>query len=128
MAQSIPLGPKVSMSAAVNQSPPVDTSAPYAIEPLANKHIVVTGGASGFGRAFVEKWAATGASVVVADINEKMGQDVVDKIRLETKNESVWFVKCDVTNWKEQVCHFDSKSNQRIKLTEFKKKTGPPLP
>jgi NADP-dependent 3-hydroxy acid dehydrogenase YdfG len=103
MVNPLPLGPKVSMSSVVNQSPPVDTSAPYAIEPLGNKHIVITGGASGFGAAFVEKWAATGASIVVADINEKKGQEVVDKMRLDAKNENIWFVKCDVTKWKEQV-------------------------
>ncbi len=34
-----------------------------------NKCVIVTGGASGFGKAMSEKFAAAGASVVVADLN-----------------------------------------------------------
>ncbi len=41
---------------------------------------VVTGGASGLGAAFAKGFAAAGATVVVADINEEMGKDVVREI------------------------------------------------
>ncbi|MGB3554531.1 MAG: SDR family oxidoreductase [Jannaschia sp.] len=37
---------------------------------LADKTAIVTGGASGFGRGIVEKFAAEGARVLVADLNE----------------------------------------------------------
>jgi NAD(P)-dependent dehydrogenase (short-subunit alcohol dehydrogenase family) len=41
---------------------------------------VVTGGASGLGAAFAKGFAAAGATVVVADINDEMASDVVREI------------------------------------------------
>ncbi len=42
------------------------------------KNVVITGGASGFGKAMSEKFAAEGARVVVADINLAGAQAVAD--------------------------------------------------
>ncbi|MEL7436283.1 MAG: SDR family NAD(P)-dependent oxidoreductase, partial [Chloroflexota bacterium] len=40
---------------------------------LEGKVAIVTGGASGIGRACAELWAKEGATVVVADVNEEDG-------------------------------------------------------
>jgi NAD(P)-dependent dehydrogenase (short-subunit alcohol dehydrogenase family) len=100
---AIPIPPPVSLTSTIRQSPPVDLSLPYSLTPLSNKHILITGGASGFGAAFVSAWAAAGASIVVADIDEKKGTKAVDEVRTKTSNPHIHFVRCDVRNWKDQV-------------------------
>ena len=47
---------------------------------LANKVAIVTGGGSGFGEGIAKRFAAEGASVVVADINEEAAKRVADEI------------------------------------------------
>ncbi|RZS74789.1 SDR family NAD(P)-dependent oxidoreductase [Pseudobacter ginsenosidimutans] len=47
---------------------------------LSNKSAIVTGAASGIGRAVAELYAANGASVIIADLDEKGGQETVDAI------------------------------------------------
>ncbi|MFQ5760481.1 MAG: SDR family NAD(P)-dependent oxidoreductase [Acidiferrobacterales bacterium] len=44
------------------------------------KSIIVTGGASGIGRAIAEQFAQEGATVIVADINRESTQDTVEAI------------------------------------------------
>jgi NAD(P)-dependent dehydrogenase (short-subunit alcohol dehydrogenase family) len=102
---------KLSLSATIKQSPPVDLSVPYSTTPLSNKHILITGGASGFGAAFAAKWAAAGASIVIADINKVKGTQVVADLRKQTKNENIHFVTCDVRDWKAQVSLFKEAIN-----------------
>lgn len=58
------------------------------------KVALVTGGASGIGRATVEQLAAGGARVVVADLDEARGADVVEAVEA-TGGEAV-FVRTDV--------------------------------
>src|ERR1700761_2924684 len=98
--------PKVPMGTTFRQSPPVDLKKPYSAYWLKGKHILITGGASGFGLGFVKEWASAGASVVVADINEKKGVQIVAEIRKEFANENVHFIKCDVRDWQQQVDMF----------------------
>lgn len=48
---------------------------------LKDKSVIVTGAASGIGRAIAVLFAEQGAKVLVADIDDKGGQETVEKIR-----------------------------------------------
>src|SRR3979411_2020302 len=54
---------------------------------------LVTGGASGLGAATVRMLAATGAKVVIADVNEKGGNELAQELGANSV-----FVKTDVTD------------------------------
>jgi len=62
---------------------------------LAGKVAIVTGGASGIGRAASRRMAAQGARVIVADIDTRGGESTADSI-FRDGGEAV-FVACDVT-------------------------------
>jgi NAD(P)-dependent dehydrogenase (short-subunit alcohol dehydrogenase family) len=70
---------------------------------FANKIIAVTGGASGIGRATTEILAAEGATVYVADLNEKAGEELQSQY-----SGKVVFQKADVSS-EEQVKAFFAK-------------------
>lgn len=90
----------------VRQSPPIDLTKPYEIGWVKGKHILITGGASGFGAEWAKTWARAGATLVLGDINVKLGTQVVARIRQETNNDGVHFVECDVRDWQSQVKMF----------------------
>lgn len=58
--------------------------------------VIVTGAASGIGRATAERFATEGAKVVVVDIEEEPGRDTVEKIT-SNGGEAI-FVKADVSD------------------------------
>ena len=60
------------------------------MERLKGKTVIVTGGAGGIGRAGVELFAAEGAHVIIADIDEKTGRETASAAGAE-------FVRCDVS-------------------------------
>ncbi|MCD1286644.1 MULTISPECIES: SDR family NAD(P)-dependent oxidoreductase [unclassified Brevibacterium] len=64
---------------------------------LSNSVALVTGGASGLGRATTERLLAAGAQVVMVDLNAEVGQQVAAEL-----GEAAHFVTADVTN-EEQV-------------------------
>ncbi|WP_028543702.1 SDR family NAD(P)-dependent oxidoreductase [Paenibacillus taiwanensis] len=64
-----------------------------------NKVAVITGGASGIGRATALKFASKGAQVVVADFNEQAGTQTVEMIN-ENGGQAI-FVKTDVSKFEE---------------------------
>ncbi|WP_438433764.1 SDR family NAD(P)-dependent oxidoreductase [Gorillibacterium sp. sgz500922] len=60
---------------------------------------VITGGASGIGRATAIKFAAKGDRVVVADFNEQDGKETVESIR--ANGGEALFVKTDVSQYEQ---------------------------
>jgi len=63
---------------------------------LGNKVALITGAASGIGRATAQLFAREGAKVVVADINETGGQETAESIRAASGE--AFFVEADVGN------------------------------
>lgn len=63
---------------------------------LQDKVAIVTGGASGIGRAIALRYAVEGASVVVADINEAGGNETAEMIR--STGSDARFIACDVSD------------------------------
>ncbi|WP_194774581.1 SDR family NAD(P)-dependent oxidoreductase [Pararhodonellum marinum] len=62
---------------------------------LENKVAIITGGASGIGKAIALLYAAEGAKIVVSDIDEKGSNETVDDIK--SKGGEAIFVKADTS-------------------------------
>jgi NAD(P)-dependent dehydrogenase (short-subunit alcohol dehydrogenase family) len=65
---------------------------------LAGKVAVVTGGASGMGRASVMRFLADGAKVMVADLNETNGNETLAVAKAQGHGDDIAFVRCDVAS------------------------------
>lgn len=62
---------------------------------LEGKTAIVTGGASGFGRGIVHRFAEEGAEIVISDLNEEGANVVADEVRsIDAKAATV---RCDVS-------------------------------
>jgi 3-oxoacyl-[acyl-carrier protein] reductase len=59
-----------------------------------DKVVIITGGGAGIGRAFADRFACEGASIVVADLDDSVGQRAVAEI--EAEHQSAFFVQMDV--------------------------------
>jgi NAD(P)-dependent dehydrogenase (short-subunit alcohol dehydrogenase family) len=62
---------------------------------LTGRAAVITGGADGIGRGMAVRFAAEGAAVLVADLNEEQGRGTVDELR--SRGGRAEFLRCDVT-------------------------------
>ncbi|MBS3067614.1 SDR family oxidoreductase [Candidatus Micrarchaeota archaeon] len=65
---------------------------------IKNKVVVITGGLGLLGNAFSMECARHGASVVIADLDDKKAKDTIERIKKETKNNNVLFQHCNITN------------------------------
>lgn len=65
---------------------------------LAGKVAFITGGGGGIGRATAERFAAEGASVVVADIDEALGEAAAAARERARDGGGATFIRCDVTD------------------------------
>ena len=63
---------------------------------LSGQTAIVTGGASGIGLATVQMLLNVGANVIIADVNNKLGSEVSEKLKSEGKN--IDYIYCDVSS------------------------------
>ncbi|KAK2812197.1 hypothetical protein FQN50_001555 [Emmonsiellopsis sp. PD_5] len=82
---------------------PVDCTIPPDPSKLKGKSVIVTGGANGMGETTVRMFAAEGAFVTIADLNEERGQQIAKEL-----SPNAQFVKCNITSWDEQVAVFEA--------------------
>lgn len=64
---------------------------------LAGKVAVITGTAAGIGAASARQFAAAGARVLCADLNEEAGRQVVEAINQAHGSEVARFVRTDIS-------------------------------
>ena len=89
----------IKMSSEVHfENGPVDTSS------LKGKSVIITGGSSGMGRMQSVNWASAGAYVTVADVQDKMGNELVKEIT--ASGGKATYVHCDVTNYESSAAAF----------------------
>ena len=83
---------------------------------IKNKTVVITGGAGLIGSAFSRACAECGANVVVVDIDEKRGNELVEQIKKETENRNIMFQQCDITNMNDILDLIDRTLNKSAKI------------
>lgn len=64
---------------------------------IRGRSVIITGGASGIGQEVTKKFAANGAYVTIADVQDDLGRELAE--RLCGKGNFVTFVHCDISNW-----------------------------
>jgi len=64
---------------------------------LADRVVIVTGGASGIGEVFVRSFAANSARVAFLDVQEEVGNALAASLKATAQHEPL-FVACDLTN------------------------------
>ncbi|ORE85388.1 short-chain dehydrogenase/reductase SDR [Oceanococcus atlanticus] len=77
---------------------------------LAQSVIIITGGASGLGAATARRLASAGAKLVLADLNEDLGQALASELNAQ-------FVRCNVTSPDDAQAAIDSAINTYGGLT-----------
>jgi NAD(P)-dependent dehydrogenase (short-subunit alcohol dehydrogenase family) len=97
---------QISYGNTVINSNAVDFSLSINYNNIKGKTILITGGASGFGAACFQLWAKHGANVIIGDVNEKAGAELVAQVRTETRNPNHHFIHLDVTSWPSQAAFF----------------------
>ncbi|KAL0271015.1 UNVERIFIED_CONTAM: hypothetical protein PYX00_008261 [Menopon gallinae] len=75
---------------------------------FADKAAIVTGGASGIGKAIVEELLKNGAKVAICDIDEENGEKLARQLVAKHGKEKVIFCECDVTDYPQFEESFDT--------------------
>ncbi|MEM9358141.1 MAG: SDR family oxidoreductase [Pseudomonadota bacterium] len=85
---------------------------------LDGKVAFITGGGGGIGRATAERFAQEGAKVVVAEINEELGEAAAQSAREFAANSGgdAHFIKCDVTETADVQAAFEETVSRYGKL------------
>jgi len=68
---------------------------------LDDKVVVLTGGATGIGKAAVEQFASYGAKVVFGDVNDKLSEELTSRL-----GSAVSYVHCDASSYHDQLALF----------------------
>ncbi|VUC23914.1 unnamed protein product [Clonostachys rosea] len=82
---------------------PVDLSTIVDFSALSRKSVIITGGASGLGKAYAVSFVQSGSFVTIADYDEVAGKKTAAEL-----GGSAQFVKCDVRDWSQQVAVFEA--------------------
>ena len=78
-----------------------------------NKHILITGGASGFGLGCARRFAELGANVTIADINKVQGEYFADEINtISQRSDACRFEELDLSSTT-SIEDFSSRVNER---------------
>lgn len=64
---------------------------------LKNKIVIITGAAQGFGEGIAKELFNEGANIIVADINEDKGDEIVQELNKKISSNRALFVKTNVT-------------------------------
>ena len=65
---------------------------------LKDKVVVVTGGAGLIGKEFIKAIVENNGIAIIADINEKIGQEAKEALSKELNSKNIDFVKLDITS------------------------------
>jgi len=83
---------------------------------LKDEVAIVTGGASGIGKAIVEKFAKEGAGVVICDINLKLAQQLSDQLKEESVKSLAFEVDVSDSSLVEKVVNDVTEQFKRIDI------------
>jgi NAD(P)-dependent dehydrogenase (short-subunit alcohol dehydrogenase family) len=92
----------------------------------AGKVAVITGGGSGIGRTTALRLAAQGASIMIVDLNQKMGEETVSLI--EQKGARAAFAKAEVTDSEQMSAALQSALSRVSRLDILYNNAGLALP
>lgn len=96
---------------------------------LTDKVAFITGGGGGIGRATAERMAAEGAKVVVADIDQALGEASAASAREQAKHGGdAYFVRCDVTDAESVTAAIDAAVGKYAKLDILHNNAGGATP